>query len=73
VVPAGDDRRHVSAVARRGLRLATACAVAALVPETLHGAEDVRAGVGHVLALIALDSACAIFALAPACRRAGTR
>ena len=48
------DTDGVSVVARRGLRLAAACGVAALVVEALHGAEDVRADVGPAAALVVL-------------------
>ncbi len=41
-------------VARRGLALAAAVSLAALLPEALHGAEDVRAGIGSTPALVLL-------------------
>ncbi|HEX8160058.1 MAG TPA: rhodanese-like domain-containing protein [Solirubrobacteraceae bacterium] len=41
-------------VTRRGMALAASAAAAALVPETLHGAEDVRAGLGPASALVVL-------------------
>lgn len=45
---------NVTPVARRGSRLAAAAGLAALVPEALHGAEDVRAGIGSTPALLVL-------------------
>lgn len=39
---------------RRALTLAAGFATAALVPEALHGAEDVRAGIGPPVALVVL-------------------
>lgn len=48
--PARPNRR----AARRGLTIAAALSSAALIPEALHGTEDVRAGLGPVPALIVL-------------------
>lgn len=41
-------------VARRGVVLAAAVSGAALIPQALHGAEDVRAGIGPAPALVVL-------------------
>jgi cobalamin synthase len=41
-------------VARRAVAVAVGAGCAALVPEALHGAEDVRAGIGPAVALIVL-------------------
>lgn len=43
---------YATAVARRGVALASAAALAAVVPEALHGAEDVHAGIGSTATLV---------------------
>ena len=61
-------RPEISAtVARRAVVVAVAAACAALLPESLHGAEDVRAGIGPPAALIVLLGA-QVVAIAAACR-----
>lgn len=44
----------ISSHRRRGVVLAAGFATAALAPEALHGAEDVRAGIGPPVALVVL-------------------
>lgn len=55
---AGRLSQHASAqptpVARRGVRLAASIACLALIAQALHGAEDVRAGIGPAPALVVL-------------------
>jgi len=48
------SRYDVMPVARRGVVLAVVAGSAALIPEALHGAEDVRAGIGPAPALVVL-------------------